>query len=281
MIVGLACHDHNDATQDTMEHLRDSASSQLHVVIIDNNSIEPYRESDYTDYPFRVSILRNTSNLGHYYTLWQLYNQYSQTESLIGLMHNDLWIYEKDWDVRMMECFLADPLLSAVGLCGSNEVDDRGGRGGGTKCFFRGAIGDEGQAAGERITGLAPAAIFDSLFMMFRTKCIPLLMNANDKWENLPLGHFYDRIWPLRLIEQGLHVGVLGVECDHWGGVTALENARYREDATKWLDQRGHTYTDPEDGMYQVAEQRYLSEYRDSKHIIPCTIDANYGYHRI
>ena len=280
MIIGLACHDHNDATQGTMEHLRDSASEELHVVIYDNNSVVPYKESDYKKYPFKVTVIRNEKNVGHYYCLKLLYDRYKEDDELIGLMHNDLWIYEKNWDVRMTDCFKKDPLLGAVGLCGSNEVDDRGGRGGGTKCFFRGEIGGEGQAAGLRITHLAPTAIFDSLFMMFRTSMIPFLMTEKDPWKDITLGHFYDRIWPLRLVEKGLHVGTLGVECDHWGGVTVMANARYRDDAIQWLADRGLPTDNPETDMYLIAENRYLTEYRDVKHFIPCVIDDNYRYRR-
>jgi len=228
-----------------------------------------------SNYP-EVHVVRNAKNIGYYAPLKQIADMFPD-EELIGLIHNDMLIYEENWNQRLRDCFEADPQLMLVGFCGSNEVDERGGRGGGTLVNFRGAQGYQSPAAGGKNPGLVPAACLDSLFMMFRREAIDLL---SEDWENLPLAHFYDRIWPLKLVEQGYHVATIGVECDHMGGQTTVANIRYREDCIRWLDERGLPYEDPETEMYLVAERRYLGEYRDQKHFIPCRINGDYGYER-
>ena len=118
-------------------------------------------------------------------------------------MHNDLILYEKGWDKRAEAAFEINVKLGLIGLCGSREVDERGGRGAYTVCNFMGReirVGDKvykGQdaSAGTHIDGFEPAIVLDSLFMLFRRDVIPHLVAANEKWENITLAHFYDRIW--------------------------------------------------------------------------------------
>lgn len=254
------------------------------LVIVDNRSDRPYLRKDFPKkLPFDIEFKYYPENKGFYYPLIDLYNQYP--DELIGLIHNDLLLYEQGWNKRMAQCFTDDPKLGLIGLCGSNEIDQLGGRGAGTMVFFRGAevkVGDrtykgQDQAAGMRITHLAPSACLDSLFMMFRRDVIPHLMNERDPWADVTLAHFYDRIWPIRTIEAGYRVATLGVECDHIGGITTTGNMRYREDCIKWLDKRGLPYEDPETEMYLIAERRYLGEYREEKRFLPCIVGADYG----
>jgi glycosyltransferase involved in cell wall biosynthesis len=277
MILGLPVQDGHDLTRTALESLAKTVRSKsFKVVVIDNNSTEPYQKSEFADLPLRVDIIRNKKNTGYYQPLIQLHDRYS-SEALIGLMHNDMLLYEEGWDERMERCFTEDDKLYLVGLCGSYEVDERGGRGGGTACFFRGEKG-QSQAAGARIVGLMPSACLDSLFMMFKRNAIPALQ---EDWNNLPLAHFYDRIWPLKLVEQGYHVATLGVECDHMGGMTTVANPRYYDDCVTWLNERGIAYENPETEMYLVAERRYLGEFRETKRFIPCRIREDYSYERI
>lgn len=277
MILGLPVQDGHDLTRASLESLAKTVrGGTFKVVVIDNNSTEPYKKSEFDDLPLKVDIIRNKKNTGYYAPLIQLYDRYP-SEALLGLMHNDMLLYEEGWNERMEACFAEDENLYLVGLCGSNEVDERGGRGGGTACFFRGEKG-QSQAAGARIFGLMPSACLDSLFMMFKRDAVPAL---KEDWDNLPLAHFYDRIWPLKFVEQGYHVATLGVECDHMGGMTTVANPRYYEDCKTWLEERGQPYENPETEMYLVAERRYLGEFRDQKRFIPCRIREDYSYEPI
>ena len=283
MILGVPVVDGHEMTDAFIGALAASVEPEnFRLVIIDNGSNKPYKVPK--DLPFKCEVLRNDENMGFYYPLYQLYNKYRH-EKLIGLVHNDLLLYEPGWNVRMQQAFETDPQLGLVGLCGSNELDSNGGRGAGTMCFFRGAEVQVGgqtyigqpQTAGRRLSDLQPACVLDSLFMMFKREAIPHLMNETDPWAHVTLAHFYDRIWPCRTIEAGFRCAVLGVECDHIGGITTTANERYRDDCIKWLQQRKIPYENPETEMYLVAERRFLGEYKENKRFLPCIVGQDYG----
>lgn len=269
MILGIPVQDGLELTQAFVANLASQAPN-LKVVIIDNASERPYQLADFAT---PISIIQNTKNEGYYAPLKQLYDEFPD-EELIGLAHNDMLIYEMSWDMRMAKCFEDDPKLMLVGLCGSYEVDERGGRGGGTHVNFRGEHGFQSPAAGAKNVGLIPSACLDSLFMMFRREAVPIL---SEDWGALPLAHFYDRIWPLRLANWGYHVGTLGVECDHMGGMTTVGNIQYRNDCMSWLEKHRIPYENPETEMYLEAERRYFREFKDTK-LIPCRVMEDYSY---
>lgn len=299
MIIGIPVVGRPELTDVCIEHLNATKKlSTTKIVVIDNGSDPAYDADKYSEF------IRNEENIGYYRPLKQLFDLYPDEEYL-GLMHNDLMLYTEGWDQRMEEAFQQDPQLGLIGLCGSKEVDERGGRGGYTVCNFMGhdvAVGDEiwkGQdpSAGRRIDGIEPALVLDSLFMMFRRPVIKKLAPPHDSWENITLAHFYDRIWPIRTVEHGWHVVTMGIDCDHIGGLTTTANERYRDDCIKWLDDRNIPWREdnsgiiaaerldprnipcgnPETQMYLVAESRYLSEYKDDKNFLPAIIlDGGY-----
>lgn len=309
MIIGLPVVEGHELTKVALDHLTKNAVMASTIpVIIDNGSDTPYN----CDKPFeickpingyKVGLISNEENIGYYQPLKQLFDQYPD-EQYIGLMHNDLMLYEPGWDRRMLQAFEEDPQLGLIGLCGSKEVDERGGRGAYTVCNFMGRevpVGDQiwkGQdpSAGRRIEGIEPAIVLDSLFMLFRRDVIPHLVREDEKWEDITLAHFYDRIWPIRTIEAGYHVITMGSDNDHIGGMTTTGNERYRNDCIKFLDERGIAWREDESGiiaaeredprnkpcgnpetqMYLIAEDRYLQEYRDQKHWLPAIIREGY-----
>jgi hypothetical protein len=288
MILGIPVVDGHELTENLLESLEQTVADPAHftAVIIDNASSEPYEWSKYRRFPFKVDVKRYDMNKGYYYPLLDLALDYA--DDAVGLIHNDMLLYAHGWDVRMQRAFDTDPKLGLIGLCGSNEIDDRGGRGNGTMCNFQGRqimVGDKqytGQSpsAGLRIGGLQPAVVLDSLFMMFRRDVVPSLHNDVDKWEELPLAHFYDRIWPCRVLEAGFRVAVAGEDCDHLGGMTTTANQRYADDCVAWLTEHNYPFDNPETEMYLLAERRFLGEYRETKHFIPLRVGRDYEISR-
>ena len=274
MILGLPVVDGHEVTKKFLEHLIPSVADpdNFQLIIIDNASIDPYRFQKLPPAPFPIKIVRNLRNKGYYYPLKQIYKNY-RSDNLMGLIHNDVLIYEKGWDLRLRQAFADDPKLGLVGFAGSNEIDAGGGRGGGTMLRFRGTVG-EGQSAGKFIDDLRPSVVFDSLFMMFRTEIVPDLLIDED----ITLAHFYDRIWSCRVMERGWRSATLGIEIDHMGGMTIMANTRYRDDCIRWLKDRDILYVDPETEMYLEGQRRFLSEYRDQKKMVPCIIEEGKGY---
>lgn len=283
MIIGLPVVEGHELTKVAIDHLtKNAVMAETRVVVIDNGSEKPYTCCK-TMNGRKIELIRNENNIGFYRPLLQLFEKYE--DEVIGIMHNDLMLYEKGWDRRMLMAFEEDPQLGLIGLCGSKEVDERGGRGAYTVCNFMGRevpVGDQiwkGQdpSAGRRIDGIEPAIVLDSLFMLFRRGVIPHLEHSIDDWNDITLAHFYDRIWPIRTIEAGYHVVTMGSDNDHIGGLTTTGSERYRNDCIKWLEDRNIPYDNPETSMYLVAEERYLREYRDEKHFLPAIIiDENH-----
>lgn len=272
IILGIPVIDQHDSTYQAIEYLAATASKPdvISVILIDNGSDEPYDENHLpASLPFNVYMLRSNDNLGYYFPAKILYRMTATADDLVVLMHNDLFIYEKGWDVRLRQAFIDDPKLGMVGFCGSNQVDEKGGRGGGTMMNFRGEKGQK--QAGTLLSDLAPSCVLDSLFMAMRPAVVDSLRITND----IPICHFYDKIWPMRAIEEGWRVGTMGVEVDHLGGTTSVGNAHFREDCRKWLTENGiKAVPDPETALYLEAERQWLSEFRDEKHLIPCVMDG-------
>jgi len=284
MILGVPTLDGHEWVQKMVLSLRETVANTeeypFRLVILDDNSTVPFtqEELDQLDLPFVAEISRSEKVEGYYYPLQTLeiesrlffHEEYS--DPLVGLVHNDIIFYEKCWNVRMTEAFKADSKLGLVGLCGSNEVDHAG-----TMCFFRGLA--QPQSAGLRVKDLRPAVVLDSLFMMFRRSAISDLRMDTD----VPsLAHFYDKIWPLRLVQKGWHVAVLGSEVDHWGGITCVANPRFYEACRQWCAERGlprGADGDPAWGnwnlvMYQEAERRMFEEFKGK--LIPCNVNERY-----
>ena len=284
MIIGLPVVEGHELTKVAVEHLaKNAVLGETRPVIIDNGSLLSYEEFMRIDPDcgchkigdHKVGLIRNEENIGYYQPLKQLYDAYPD-EEYIGLMHNDLMLYEPGWDRRMAMAFNDDPQLEV-------KVGDQTWKG-------------QDPSAGRRINGIEPAIVLDSLFMLFRRDVIPHLVRESEKWEDITLAHFYDRIWPIRTIEAGYHVVTMGSDNDHIGGMTTTGNERYRNDCIKFLDERGIAWREDESGiiaaeredprnkpcgnpetqMYLIAEDRYLQEYRDQKHWLPAIIREGY-----
>ena len=275
IVLGLPVVGQEHLTQQCVESIETTVydRTQFQLVLVDNGSQPSFDTSSYAGDVFPLTGYRNEANLGFYYPLLQLSQRYPDAE-LLGLAHNDVLFYENGWDQRLRLAFQSDPKLGLVGLCGSWQADAAGGRGGGTMMRFRGKKGQ--QQAGERIDDLRPAALLDSLFLLFRRDVIPHLKIDSD----ISLCHFYDKIWSLRTIEAGYHVAVLGSEIDHLGGQTSTSTA-YDDAARAWCEQRAIPV--PESGdkaMYREAERRFLSEYRDQKRFLPCAVRPDYSLWR-
>lgn len=264
LVIAVPVMDQHDLTNDFLESLADTVAvpEMVTVVIIDNDSERPYPHYPLYHWGFEVHSVRNDENRGYYYPILQA-RKFATPGDIVGLMHNDVLIYEKGWDQRVTQAFVQHSDLGMIGFVGSDELDDRGGRGGGTMCFFRGEKGQD-QSCGKRVTDLHPANVLDSVVMLIREPAIDALKVD----ENIQLCHFGDRVWPLRLYEAGWKTAVLGVEMDHRGGMTAVANPRYHESARKWCEEHGvDPGNDPSLAVYLDAESKFLTEYRAKGYI--------------
>lgn len=267
--LGIPVVEQHSLTAECIRHLGQHCSNpeSVEVVVVDNGSKTPY-PVDWTTHGeywgIKVTTIRNQINHGYYWPLLQVAEGTTNAD-IVGLLHNDLFVYETGWDRRLMDSFLRNPRLGMVGVCGSDEVDDRGGRGGGTMCNFAGRVGQLQEHTGKRVTELHQALILDSMLMAMRRPVVDTLQID----EHIVPCHFYDKIWPLRAIESGWYVGVLGLEVDHKGGLTST-GTRFEDDCVMWCDKEGLPYEPGKANLavYLEAERRFLTEFR-AKGMIP------------
>jgi len=143
----------------------------------------------------------------------------------VAILHSDLLVYEKGFDVRLLTAFARRPSLGLIGFVGSNEIDSAGGRGLGTALNFDGRsvdfegmkwTGSPAEAHGRRLSGLERAAVVDGCAIVFRRAVLEAITPRLD----FPPHHFYDRLLSCEVREAGWDVGVMGVACDH---ISALD----------------------------------------------------------
>lgn len=279
LLVMPVLNGHEQTAEALSYLLRNTADLEsLRILIWDNASDVAYEEKAFESFRsagLSVKVMRSTLNLGYYRPILKA-AEWLETDELVVLMHNDLLVLEKGWDQRVSAAFDDHPLLGILGFYGSNQVDLDGGGGNGQMYNFS-DLGQP-QAETQRITDLQPALILDSLFLATRMQCLPLLA-VN---EHTPLGHFVDRVWCLRLIEHGWCVGVLGVHVAHLGGITTnsltgtTDDKRFLDEARQWCLQEDIAFDglDPRITLFYESKRRYLTEFRDTKGLIPAHMDG-------
>lgn len=272
MLLGIPVINAYELTVRCLEFIDNSVTKNddLTVVLIDNGSKPSYNFDRLPEFSFDLQLISLDHNAGYYKPMQILATTYPE-QDYIGLIHNDVFIYEKGWTTRLKHYFETDPDLSLIGFCGSNEVDNLGGRGGGTVCNFDGSDGQLPEHTGRVSDEFEYACILDSLAMFMRASDIPLL----EIDDNISPCHFYDRIWPLRLISKSKKVGYLGVLLDHLGGQTEAAEPLYAIMAEQWCEQQGIPYQKGagNNAIYLDAEKRYLTEFLVEKKMIPGRVD--------
>lgn len=252
------------------------------VVVLDNGSNPPFEYADLLQNSEKnyVQIVNLSKNIGVYPTFWEAL-KYTDAD-ILAFFHTDLMIAEQGWDARVIKTFESIPKLGLIGFVGSNEIDSSGGRGVGTTSNFQDRAhvrrladgtekiwkGSPAEAHGMRNEGFTFAAGVDGCAMIFRREVLEQIKQRPD----FPVHHFYDRLLSCETRELGYDVGVLGIGCDHISGQTANTEADYGKE---WALAHGLTKAENENWdqvIYKEAERQWLSEYRDTKHFIPCKV---------
>lgn len=221
---------------------RYNTSEDTEWMIIDNGSTDPYEDflRHYLK-PKKMNYIRNEENIGLVKTMQQAYENCDT--DILALTHSDVFVYEKDWDKRVISYFEQMPDLGAAGFFGAQGCGPIGER-----------IQDvphPGQMAGysnmieASIHGVKlekewlPCSIFDGFMMIFR---MDMLRKGGGFEQRYQFHHIYDRDAGLESIRRGYKNIIVNVPCHHWGGVTAnrsdyqnwIQNKMGRQDADKF-----------------------------------------------
>lgn len=229
-----------------------------------------------------VKTVRLSKNIGVYPTFWEALK--FATGDIVAFFHSDLIISEQGWDTSLLAQFERNEKLGLVGFIGSDEIDSSGGRGRGTTSNFQGNTtkscdkgictewtGSPARAHGQTNPGFTKAAVVDGCAMIFRREVLEKVPERL----NFPPHHFYDRLLSSETREAGYEMGVLGIGCDHISGQTVNQEPAYNEMAQKWAEAHGLTMEGVHNWdsvLYREAEKQWLTEYRDTKHLVPCKV---------
>ena len=220
-------------TKGPMGCLRHNTSETTEWLIIDNGSTEKI-EQFFLRYlrPKRMNFIRNEENIGMLKTMQQGYE--NADTDIIAFLHNDVFIFERDWDKRILSYFEQQLDLGGIGLFGAQGC---------------GLIGERIQdvpspdvMAGmsnmleAEIHGMRMAepwrnvAIFDGFAMIFRKEA---LKKSNGFDQRYHYHHLYDRDASLEVLKNGYRNIVVDIPCHHLSGLTAN-----RTDYQEWINKK-------------------------------------------
>jgi hypothetical protein len=243
-----------DITKRCIEVLEEN-SHDVNIIPFDNGSTEPYD----------FDAIRSEENIGCYPSLLRTLD--SLPDGLFLFMHNDVLIHEKNWDLRVRKEFETNEKLALAGFFGAPGVGQDGGRMNAHSNMAGKEWGSSWSVHGGLMTETTPAAVIDSLAMIFNTNLVRDLIPRN-----LPPHHWFDRIIPLTLIDAGFHVATIGIEFDHGGGMTSTKQ-EYHDFVNKWGKENGLKGNyDLE--MYELG----LRIFRQWNSRLPLTVDPDYTY---
>lgn len=261
-----------------VKELIKNTSEDVEILLINNGGdkkIEPFG---------KINVVNNDKSIGVYPTFKQGFE--NTRGDIVAFFHSDFIVWERGWDIKVIEAFDFRSKLGMIGFIGSNEIDTAGGRGLGTTSNFQGKklisilnetkswTGSPAEPHGKRNDGFTNAAVVDGCAMIIRRRA----WQEIGVKENFPPHHFYDRLISTQLLEKGWDIGVLGIACDHISGQTVNQEPKYQKMAWEWLRTHGGAVNDFDDRfnydhpMYLMAERKWLEEYR-SKGFIPFKVN--------
>lgn len=272
----------HDITQLCINKIVEHARGEIEVLIIDNGN-------DFTAEPVDPSsnihlkvVHPEEGNIG-VYPAFDYGVKHTKGE-IVMFMHNDVILNEPGFDILLRYVFVRDKNLGLVGFVGSDEINEKGGRGWGTTCNFEGKTytfrgkswtGNNALVYGSKFDGFTNAVFIDASSMAIR----------RNTWEKIgfrsdfPIAsHSHDRTTCMQVLEAGEKIGVLGVACDHMDGQTRLypNDKKYPNAYKAWAEKNNIEKVYREDGsvdwdwsMRLEAKRRFLKEWKDEKKFIP------------
>lgn len=242
--------DNHELTARCIEHLRNNALGNIHIILIDNNSDTPY--SDDT-----VTIVRNGCNVG---MIESLHQGMRHTKYDVALyMHNDVYIHEEGYDTRILDVFEKMPEVGLAGFFGSIGIGTDGGRIQPFSNMLGKEVGAPWHHHGSLMQGVMWSAVLDGLALIFRKEAYDEIGAPFDV-----LHHFYDKMIPLHYWIHDWKVVCIGIGFDHGSGMTSCRIGKYQEEAKQWLSDKNIPLVDnnPDVTVYLHSERMMFELYR-------------------
>jgi hypothetical protein len=151
------------------------------------------------------------SNVGIPAALDRLYRESS--EDVLFFIHDDVLIYEEDWDGKLLRFFDSQPRAALIGLGGAKKLDQNLVRHG-----FRSRMRDW-RTHGQWAPACERAAVIDGFAFAARRSFLDAI--GGFAWWPFP-HHGYDYALGMMAIQHGWEIWIAPFSCDHLGSRTAV-----------------------------------------------------------
>jgi glycosyltransferase involved in cell wall biosynthesis len=211
--VVIPVKDMQELTEECITHLNNFSEGPIDIIVVDNGSEEPFI-SEFSN----VKVIRNSKNVGFWPSMMQGL-EVAESQYVL-MMHNDVLVWEKKFDRIIIDEFVINDRLGAVGFFGGRGVDIQGGRGHPEGNMLGKKYGTPQNQHGHLLTMQHPAVVFDSLAVCLNKAVLPLIDP-----KTIPPHHWTDRLLCLRIIRAGFHCLTVGIAFDHGGGFTSTTSS--------------------------------------------------------
>jgi glycosyltransferase involved in cell wall biosynthesis len=252
--------------------LKHVTSPSVEWLIIDNGSSDPVEDFFYhTLKPKRLEYVKNGSNVGMVATYNQIFSLI-QTD-IVAILHNDVFIFEKGWDKRVVTYFETINRLGSLGFFGAQGVGTIGER-----------IQDPefpGQMAGishmleasqhglDMQEAYRPCAILDGFAMVFNMHMIKQAGGLDTRYH---YHHLYDRDLPLTSLSLGYKNIVVNVPCHHQSGVTAN-----RHQYQAWIDSQLKMKSGGDQWTHEENSKLFAKKWQSA---LPLYIESDFTFRK-
>ena len=221
-VVIPICNNH-ELTDECINNLVEYAASRLDIIVVDNGSITPYKNKD-------CRTIYNNKNIGFWPAMLQ--GLEAAYNNIVLLMHNDVLVWEKNFDLRLESHFSKDHLLAICGFFGGRGVGIDGGRGNPEGNMLGRKYGTDITKHGFLLEDSHPALVFDSLAMCVSKRHLELI-----DYRNIPPYHWTDRVLTLSLVFEGMHARTVGIAFDHGSGATSTRIGPSNNFMQEWCEE--------------------------------------------
>lgn len=191
-------------------------------------------------------VLRNGHNRGVFAALNQIW--VAASTDIVACFHNDFFVCEKGWDVRVRTAFREEPRLGVAGFGGGRGVGKNGGR----NDFWSNML--EAEVHGSRGWGRIWVSMLDGMALIMRKA---MLEQTGGFDEGYPGHHFYDLDICMASIAAGYQNMLIGVACHHQSGLTAAS-----PEYERWASEKmGVPYGQGDQAVHAAATARFLAKW--------------------
>jgi len=220
--IGIAVINRLEFLKKIIKSLEETLSEKRNTIILDNGSkvddIKGYAES------IGANFIRNESNEGIYKGYNQIYK--SSKADFVAFLHNDICIFEKDWDKRVLATIndiekKFKRKVGIIGFAGSRGAGREGARVGFMSNLKEWEGSHSAEVHGRRITDYKPATFLDGSVLICRRELLDKIGGFDEGYK---CHHIYDYDISLSSLRARYVNAVVGIEFAHRGGITAISD---------------------------------------------------------